>query len=112
MRPRLYPNEDGYRIPLWVDIHDKLLPRMWEMAFRSVLNLIVFRPGISAADIEEAHKGKIWTWEIDLLLQWMEETGVAQRTGPGREDVDGVWKGGWTVGEWWYCAGEWFGESS
>jgi hypothetical protein len=77
-----------------------------------VLNLIVFRPGISAADIEEAHKGKIWTWEIDLLLLWMEETGVAERTGPGREDGDGVWKGGWTVGEWGYCAGEWFGGSS
>jgi hypothetical protein len=111
LRPRLYPNEDGYRIPLWVDIHEQLLPRMWEMAFRSVLNLLVFRPGISAADIEVAHKGKIWTWEIDLLLRWMRETGVAERTGPGKE-VDGVWDGGWTVGEWWYCAGEWFGGSS
>jgi len=109
--PRLYPNEDGYRTPLWVDIHGNLLPRMWEMAFRSVLNLVVFRPGISAADIEEAHKGKIWTWEIDILLRWMEETGVAERTGPGRE-VDGDWKGGWTAGEWWYCAGEWFGGSA
>ena len=109
--PRLYPNEDGHRTPLWVDIHGNLLPRMWEMAFRSVLNLVVFRPGISATDIEEAHKGKIWTWEIDILLRWMEETGVAERTGPGRV-VDGDWKGGWTVGEWWYCSGEWFGGSS
>ena len=110
-RPRLFDNEDDYRIPLWVDIHGHLLPRMWEMAFRSVLNLIVFRPGISAVDIEEAHKGKIWTWEVDILLRWMEEAGVAERTGPGTE-VDGVWNGGWTVGEWWYCAGEWFGGSS
>ena len=111
VRPRQFPNEDGHRIPLWVDIHEHLLPRMWEMVFRSVLNLVVFRPGIHAADIEEAHKGKIWSWEIDLLLQWMEETGVAERTGPGKQ-VDGVWNGGWTAGEWWYCAGEWFGGSS
>jgi len=110
IRPRLYANEDGYRIPLWVDIHEQLLPRMWEMAFRSVLSLIVFRPGISAADIEDAHKSKIWSWEVDILLQWMEAAGVAQPTGPGKE-VDGVWNGGWTVGEWWYCAGEWFGGS-
>lgn len=102
-RPPHYANEDGYRIPLWVDIHDKLLPRMWEMVVRSVLNLVVFRPGINAADIEEAHKGKIWAWEVELLMSWMEETGVAERAGPG-EEVDGMWKGGWKVGEWWYCA--------
>lgn len=103
IHPPLYPNEEGYRIPLWVDIHEQLLPRMWEMAFRSVLNLVVFRPGINAADIEEAHKSKIWTWEIELLMKWMQETGMAERTGPG-EEVDGLWKGGWKVGEWWYCA--------
>jgi hypothetical protein len=102
-RPPHFANEDGYRIPLWVDIHDKLLPRMWEMVVRSVLNLVVFRPGINAADIEEAHKSKIWAWEVELLMSWMEETGVAERTGPG-EEVDGMWKGGWKVGEWWYCA--------
>lgn len=102
-RPPHFAKEDGYRIPLWVDIHDKLLPRMWEMVVRSVLNLVVFRPGINAADIEEAHKSKIWAWEVELLMSWMEKTGVAERTGPG-EEVDGMWKGGWKVGEWWYCA--------
>jgi hypothetical protein len=102
--PRL-PDEDGDRTPLWVDIHDSLLPRMWEMVFRSVLNLVVFRPGINAVEIEEAHKSKIWTWEVELMMQWMEKTGVAERAGPG-EEVDGMWKGGWKVGEWWYCARE------
>jgi hypothetical protein len=102
-RPPHFTNEDGYRIPLWVDIHEKLLPRMWEMVVRSVLNLVVFRPGLNAADVEEAHKGKIWAWEVELLMSWMEETGVAERVGPG-EEVDGMWKGGWKVGEWWYCA--------
>lgn len=101
--PPHYGNEDGYRIPLWVDIHHNLLPRMWEMVFRSVLNLVVFRPGINSTDIEETHKGKIWAWEIDLLMKWMEETGIAERAGPG-EEVNGLWKGGWKVGEWWYCA--------
>jgi hypothetical protein len=102
IHPPQFANEDGHRIPLWIDIHDHLLPRMWEMVFRSVLNLVVFRPGITAADIEEAHKGKIWAWEAELLMKWMEETGVAERVGPG-EEVDGMWKGGWKVGEWWYC---------
>lgn len=101
--PPHYGNEDGHRIPLWVDIHHNLLPRMWEMVSRSVLHLVVFRPGINSTDIEETHKGKIWAWEIDLLMKWMEETGIAERAGPG-EEVNGLWKGGWKVGEWWYCA--------
>lgn len=103
IHPPHYANEDGYRIPLWVDIHDNLLPRMWDMVFRSVLNLVVFRPGIHAADVEEAHKSKIWEWEVDLLMKWMEEAGVTERAGPG-EEVNGMWKGGWKVGEWWYCS--------
>lgn len=103
LHPPQRPDEDGLRIPVWVDIHGKLLPRMWEMVFRSVLNLVVFRTGINAEGIEEAHKGKIWTWEIELLMKWMEETGVVERSGPGVE-VDGLWKGGWKAGEWWYCA--------
>lgn len=103
IHPPHFAKEDGYRIPLWVDIHEQLLPRMWEMVFRSVLNLVVFRPGLNAADVEEAHKGKIWAWEVDLLMKWMEATGVAERVGPG-EEVEGLWSGGWKVGEWWYCA--------
>lgn len=103
MHPPQFPNEDGLRLPLWVDIHGKLLPRMWEMAFRSVLNLVVFRTGINAEGIEDAHKGKLWAWEIELLMKWMEDTGVAERSGPGVEE-NGLWKGGWKAGEWWYCA--------
>ena len=50
--------------------------------------------------MEEAHKGKIWAWEAELLMKWMEKTGVAERVGPG-DEVDGMWKGGWkaTKGE-------------
>jgi hypothetical protein len=102
IHPPQFAKEDGHRTPLWIDIHDQLLPRMWEMVFRSVLNLVVFRPGINAVDMEEAHKGKIWAWEAELLMKWMEETGVAERVGSG-DEVDGMWKGGWKAGEWWYC---------
>lgn len=103
LHPPQLPNEAGLRLPLWTDIHDRLLPRMWEMALRSVLYLIVFRPGMSASELEDTHKGKIWSWEIDLLLKWMEDTGLAERTGPG-DEINGVWKGGWKATDWWYCA--------
>jgi len=45
----------------------------------------------------------LWAWEAEMVLQWMEETGMAISFGPG-EEVEGLWQGGWRAGEWWYCA--------
>ena len=90
-------------IPFWVDIHDNFIPHVWEMVLRSIIHLIVFRPGITASTIEQVHKGKIWLWEIEMMMRWMELTGVSKRVGAGKE-VKGVWTGGWCADDWWFCA--------
>ncbi|KAH9826569.1 Tfiiic transcription initiation factor complex subunit [Teratosphaeria destructans] len=99
----LHDGQQDPRIPLWVDIHGNLVDEVWDMVMRSVLWLLVFRPGSTAAAIQKAHDDKLWEFEIHMLLGWMEQTGLAQRFGAGQE-VEGTWKGGWRASEWWYCA--------
>ncbi|KAK3680053.1 hypothetical protein LTR78_000430 [Recurvomyces mirabilis] len=91
------------RLPLWVDIHGNLIDSLWDAVLRSVLHLIVFRSGTTAKAMEKAHSGKLGAWEIELVLQWMEKTGLAVSFGPGNEE-NGIWQGGWRAGDWWYCA--------
>ncbi|QIW95037.1 hypothetical protein AMS68_000555 [Peltaster fructicola] len=97
-------DQDG-RIPFWIDIHGNLLPAIWDLVLRSVLHLVVFRPGCTARLMEVSHGHKFMAWEINLVLEWMEKSGIAFRSGAGK-DTDGVWDGGWAVSEWWYCAFE------
>ncbi|KAF2767099.1 hypothetical protein EJ03DRAFT_376460 [Teratosphaeria nubilosa] len=99
----MHDGQQDPRIPLWVDIHGNLVDEVWDMVMRSVLWLLVFRPGSTAATIQKAHDDKLWGFEIDMLLGWMEQTGLAQRFGAGQW-VEGTWKGGWRASEWWYCA--------
>ncbi|KAK0257849.1 hypothetical protein LTS09_007463 [Friedmanniomyces endolithicus] len=101
--PPLVHNEPGPRLPLWLDIHDNVITELWDMVLRSILHLVVYRPGITAQAMEKAHEGNLWAWEAEMVLQWMEEAGMAISFGPG-EEVEGVWQGGWRAGEWWYCA--------
>lgn len=103
LQPPLRPGEKGLRVPFWVDIHGNLIEDVWDMVVRSVMNLIVFRSGSTASRMEESHNHKFWDWEIELVLDWMEKTGIATRCGAGGEKY-GIWQGGWTTGEWWYCA--------
>lgn len=97
------PGEALPRVPFWIDINGNLMSDIWEKVLSSMLHQVVKKPGITAKGIEEAHCNKLWTWEIELALEWMKEVGIAGRFGAGRE-IDGVWKGGWTVGKEWYCA--------
>ncbi|KXS98717.1 hypothetical protein AC578_10499 [Pseudocercospora eumusae] len=97
------PGEREPRIPLWVDIHGNLIGDAWSMVLRSLLHLLVYRPGAKAYHMQVAHEHKLWAWEIELALGWMEKSGIAKRCGSGKE-VDGVWKGGWRASGWWYCA--------
>ena len=73
------------------------------MVLHSILHLLVFKPGSTAKTIESAHKSKLWAWEIDMVLAWMEKVGVAMRFRAENEE-EGEWKGGWRASEWWYCA--------
>nr|OQO17865.1 hypothetical protein B0A51_16644 [Rachicladosporium sp. CCFEE 5018] len=98
-QPPLRPGETVARTPLWIDVHGNILPRVWELVLRSLLYLVVYRPGISAEAVQDSHKGKLGAWEAKLALQWMEATGLAERVEADREEDCG-----WRVSEWWYCA--------
>lgn len=103
MQPALKPGEKGTRIPFWVDIHGNLIDDVWDMVLRSIVHLLAFRPGSTASKMQKSHNHKFWDWEIEMVLDWMEKSGIAVRCGDGVED-SGIWKGGWRAGEWWYCA--------
>ncbi|EMC98106.1 hypothetical protein BAUCODRAFT_32108 [Baudoinia panamericana UAMH 10762] len=103
IHPPTVEGEPGLRLPLWVDIHGVLIDDVWDMVVRSVLHCLVYRPGSTAQAIQNAHEGKLWVWEIDLVVQWMRTVGLAIDFGPGTEE-NGVWRGGWRATEWWYCA--------
>nr|POF14219.1 hypothetical protein CFP56_03243 [Quercus suber] len=102
--PAPFPGDhDRSRLPFWIDIHGHLIDDVWDLTLRSILHLVVFRPGSTSVMMAKAHQGKLWEWEIDIVLAWMEQTGLAHRWGAGKEAA-GVWKGGWRASEWWFCA--------
>ncbi|KAI7055344.1 hypothetical protein KC352_g44601, partial [Hortaea werneckii] len=103
MLPTAVDGEQGQRLPLWIDIHGNLVSRFWELTVHSVLHVIAYRTGVTSKGIEKAHEGKLWLWEIQMVMKWMEDVGIAMRFGPGKEK-DGVWHGGWRASQWWYCA--------
>ena len=88
--------EAGMRIPFWVDINGNVINEMWNNIVRSVLYLIVHAPACTAKSIEKAHGSKLWEWEINMVLMWMEEVGLATRIASVGD--------GWRASEWWYCA--------
>ncbi|KAF2486315.1 hypothetical protein BDY17DRAFT_351244 [Neohortaea acidophila] len=100
-RTPLAPLQDA--TPVWIDINGNLITDIWAAVLRSILHVVAFKPGSTAEGIEKAHKGHFWVWEVELVLAWMEKTGLVLRFGAGRE-VEGLWKGGWRASEWWYCA--------
>ena len=95
--------EPTSRLPFWVDVHGSLIRDLWDLVLTSILHCVVYKPGSTANTIGSMHENKLWAWEIEMVLQWMEEVGLAVRMGTGNV-VDGIWKGGWTASQWWYCA--------
>lgn len=79
-------------IPLWIDIHGNLIPDLWELSVSAVTGSLASRPGASAREIETILKPGLEVWEIELMLRWMTDVGIAQTTS----------KGHWQVAEWWW----------
>ena len=98
-RSAIFPGEPCPRVPFWIDIYGNVLMEAWAMVLRSMLHLLLFRPGSTPETMEKAFKTKLWAWEIRLALDWMEKVGIAERFGTVYGDAPG-----WKVGEWWYCA--------
>ncbi|KAJ5166011.1 hypothetical protein N7492_006307 [Penicillium capsulatum] len=96
--PALEGSESQRKIPLWYAIHDgygPLLPGYWERALASVLGCVDARPGASAQEISRMTRPILGAWEIELLLDWLTEVGLADRHGDGPQ-------AGWTLREWWW----------
>ena len=81
------------KIPLWYDIHDQLVPVMWDMARAAVLSLLAVRPGINASVIEQGLRPAMEEWEIGWALEWLVSAKAASRVGSGYQ-----------VDEWWWMA--------
>jgi len=75
------PKGDGNdveRIPYWVDIHGNFLRENWENMVTTVAYLIAVRAGSTIDSLQVSFKGLIWSWEIEMVLQWLVEIGVAR----------------------------------
>ena len=81
------------KIPLWYDIHDHIVPVMWDMARAAVLALLAVRPGINASVIEQGLRPAMEEWEIGWVLEWLVSAKAASRVGSG-----------YKVDEWWWMA--------
>ena len=87
------------KIPLWYDINDDLVSRMWTPVLAAVLGLLAIRPGATAEELQINIRPSLEVWEVKEVLQWMVEAEVAQK----------VSKEGFRTKEWWWMA---LGESS
>ena len=101
--PPVFPGESDGRITIWIDVNGTVVEDVWKMVAESILHLLVHTPGCTAKSIERAHHTKLWEWEIDMVLKWMETVGLATRFGAGKEVGDAC-EGAWRASEWWYCA--------
>ncbi|KAG8530290.1 uncharacterized protein KY384_004792 [Bacidia gigantensis] len=86
------------KLPLWIDIHGHLVPRLWEVALAGVLCIVVTRPGIGVKEVGQTLKGSLEVWEVEMVLEWLVR---ASAVGRG----DGVIGAGrrYVTEEWWWC---------
>lgn len=86
------------KIPLWFAIGDgygQLLPDFWERAVAAVVGCVDTRPGIGPHEISKMVRPILGAWEIELVLNWLTEVGLADRHAHGEHL-------GWTLREWWW----------
>lgn len=82
------------RFPLWYDIHDRLLPDIWEGFVAMVLGALVLRPGCGIRYITESMGRKmVEEWDVQIAIEWLMGVGVVEGS---RED-------GYAVKEWWWA---------
>ena len=96
--PPLHPSNtvhEKQRIPLWYDIHENLIHPLWEIALAAVTTLVVTRPGIGAKQVATDLRPCMEAWEIEWVLDWMVEAGMATARGEGEGRR-------WVTGEWWW----------
>ena len=83
-------------MPFWYDIHDRLVPAIWEALVAAVLGAVTIQPGCSVEDMRNMFRGAVEVWDLELLLGWLEGLGVV-----GGSGVSGSGKG-YVAKEWWW----------
>ncbi|KAL1876037.1 hypothetical protein Plec18167_005298 [Paecilomyces lecythidis] len=105
--PRPFPG----RIPIWFDVHRNFIKRVWDLSAAAVIGIVALRPGISAASIASMVKPSMGAWEVELLLEWMEQVTIVRHELPCQEKLQAVAQEqgperanepGWFVREWWW----------
>lgn len=79
------------KIPLWYDVHDRLIPVMWELPLIAVLLVLSKRPCATAEIVLPSVQPCLELWELEQILEWMVRAKVATKTGAG-----------YALGEWWW----------
>lgn len=95
--PSLSSSEEGVpqKIPLWMDLNGHLVEPLWEMGIASVLGCVALREGLSSQGISSMIKPAMAAWEIEAMLCWLADVGVAEGVESGSEKR-------WKVREWWW----------
>lgn len=83
------------KIPLWYDIHDTLIPAVWDLVLAATMAVVALRPGIGAEEMAKSMRPSLETWELEMVLEWMVLATAAKRVGKG-----------FTVEEWWWLCME------
>jgi hypothetical protein len=84
----------GERIPLWYDIHGNLIPKYWEAIVRSVVQHVAIKSGSTIATLTAPYRGLVWEWEVQMLVDWLVDVGVAEEMRDGAVVAKEWW---WTV---------------
>ncbi|GAD97524.1 TFIIIC transcription initiation factor complex subunits Tfc3 [Paecilomyces variotii No. 5] len=75
------------RIPVWFDVHRNFIKRVWDLSAATVIGIVALRPGISAASIASMVKPSMGAWEVELLLEWMEQVSVVRHETPCQDKL-------------------------
>ena len=84
--------EQEMRIPFWHDIHDNIIPVLWDLTRAAVLALVAMRPGVDEEEVTKGVEPVLGRWEVRLLLEWLRDAGAIQVAGSG-----------WRTREWWWA---------
>lgn len=88
-------DDDGaQRIPYWVDIHGNIMQKEWENVLLTMVQLIATRAGSTIEILQKALRGLIWDWEIELVVDWLVQVGVARWIGDGSVSAREWW---WSI---------------
>ena len=83
-------------VPFWYDIHDRLVPFIWEALVSAVLGAVTIQVGCSVEDMRNMFRGAVEMWDLELLMGWLCDLGVVSGGG-GRAYVAKEW--------WWSVLG-------